>query len=496
MTLSKADLIANELPDWDRQTDVVVVGYGGSGAVAAIEAHDAGAEVLILESTGKGGGNTLVSFGGFLCPSDVSKAVTYITRLFDFSLSDKDDELIRVFAEEAAKNVDWVKALKADVKVHTYGTPGFPMLDGADAIKKYAIRGKNKGATAFAKNLFELLTHAVEEKRNIPVLTHTPAQRLVTNAQGAVVGVIAEQKGTKIAICVRRGVILATGGYAADPCMLSNHVKGAPIYSVGHPGNKGDGVRMAQKAGAGLWHMNGASCAFGLKVPEFESAFGMIFSHPAHIFVDKKGHRFVNETQIEHHSALLAVDYYDAHALEYPRIPFHAVFDESLRASGRISKMVGFGSAGAAYQWSKDNRPEIEKGWIIQADTVKALAEKIDVDPVQLEKTVGQWNQGVKNGADELFGRKVKTNADALTAPPFYAVKMHPCLINTQGGPRRNAQAQVLDAFGEPIVGLFSAGELGSLWGLIYQGSGNISECMVFGRIAGKNAAARKPSKC
>jgi predicted oxidoreductase len=80
-----------------------------------------------------------------------------------------------------------------------------------------------------------------------------------------------------------------------------------------------------------------------------------------------------------------------------------------------------------------------------------------------------------------------------LETPPYYALELNPCLINTQGGPRRNAAARVLDAFGDPIPRLYSAGELGSLWGIIYQGAGNIAECMVFGRIAGRNAAAERP---
>jgi succinate dehydrogenase/fumarate reductase flavoprotein subunit len=482
------------LPTWDLETDVVIAGYGGAGAVAGIEAHDAGAEVIILESTEKGGGNTLVSFGGFLCPTNVEDAITYITGLYDLSLSEKDEGLIRVFAEESVKNIDWVQGLGLGVKVHSYGGAGYPQVPGAESMKKYIIHGREKGATAFAKHLFGLLRYAVEERRGIKVLTHTPAKRLVTNPKGEVIGVIAASEEREIAIRVKRGVVLATGGYAANLKMLQNYVKGFPIYNIGHSGNKGDGIYMAQKVGAGLWHMNGVSCAFGLKVPEFESAFGMMFSHPSHIYVDKFGKRFVNETNIENHAGLLVVDNYDSHSLKYPRIPFHAVFDEQLRLNGKLSAMAALGSAGVAYAWSKDNSAEIEKGWISKADTLEALANKIGIEPSSLVKSVSQWNQAVADGNDAQFGRKIKSQdpAGKIETPPFYAVKLHPCLINTQGGPRRNIKAQVLDAFGDPIQRLYSAGELGSMWGLIYQGSGNIAECMVFGRIAGRNVAAEK----
>ena len=106
------------LKKWDMEADVVVAGYGGAGAVAAIAAHDSGAEVLVLESTSAGGGNTIISFGGFLCPTNIQDAITYITGLYEFSLSEKDDALIRVFAEESVKNIDWVTGLGEGVEVH------------------------------------------------------------------------------------------------------------------------------------------------------------------------------------------------------------------------------------------------------------------------------------------------------------------------------------------------------------------------------------------
>ncbi len=480
---------------WDREVDVVVAGYGGAGAVAAIEAHDNGAEVLVLESTVKGGGNTAVSFGGFLCPTQVQDAITYITGLYDLSLSEKDDSLIRVFAEESVQNIDWIKGLKEGVEVHAYGGAGYPQIPGAESMKKYIVHGKGKGANFFARNLFGLLSYAVEDKRKIPVLIRTPAKRLVTNNEGAVIGVTAEKDGEPLAVCARRGVILTSGGYEFDTRLLQNSVKGSPIYSIGHPGNRGDGIRMAQKAGADLWHMNGVSCLLGIKVPDFEAALGISFNHPAYIFVDRHGNRFVNAGGIESHAGLLAVDFYDAQSLEYPRIPCYALFDEALRIKGPVSKAAALGAAGVNYTWSKDNSAEIEKGWIIKEGSFQELAEKLNMKPAALEQTVAQWNQDVRNGKDTLYGRDVTagTGFGIIETPPFYALEMYPCLINTQGGPRRNLNAQVLDPFGQPIPRLYSAGELGSMWGLIYQGAGNIAECIVFGRIAGRNAAAETP---
>jgi len=480
---------------WDKEADVIVIGYGGAGAAAAIAAHDAGARVLVLESTAQGGGNTLVSFGGFMCPAHPDKAISYITGLYDFSHSEKDDELIRVFVEESSKTVEWLKSLKQGGEVLAYSGASYPTLTGAETIKRYVVKGTNKGATAFAQNLWRLLSSAVQEERNIPVLTDTPAKRLVTGSDGTVLGVIARTQNGEISIQAKRGVIITTGGYGSNTEILQNYVKGSPIYSLGHPGNRGDGLLMAQKAGAKLWHMNGVSCAFGIKVPESESALMMAIGGAGQIFVDKSGKRFIDEASIERHAGLLAVDFFDSHSLTYPRIPFFLIFDETTRQRGPISRTSGLGSAGIHYSWSRDNSKEVVNGWISKADTLAELGRKLNIDEASLNKTITQWNADVTMGNDTLYGRVIPDDrSSALIANgPFYAVAIHPCLINTQGGPRRNGKAQIVDAFNKPIPRLYSAGELGSMWGMIYQGGGNIAECLAFGRIAGAHAADEKP---
>ena len=496
---------------WDKTADVVCLGYGGAGAAAAISARDAGADVLVLEKMARGGGNTAVSAGGVLCPKNVPDALTYITALYSFSNSEMDKELVRVFAEESVKNVEWLKGLKEGTELMIYGGAGYASIPGAKSMDKYSVLGKGKGMSGSSDNLWELLSYAVEQKRKIPVMLETPAQRLVTNDKGEVIGVIALSKGKEISIKARKGVILTTGGYEFDSRTLQNSVKGFPVYAVGNPGNTGDGIRMAQKVGAGLWHMNGLSCPIGIKVPEFEAAFYMSINYPGFVYVDKHGKRFINEKSIEAHAGLLAVDIYDGHALEYPRIPCYAIFDEATRLKGPISSSTGRGYNGKyLYKWSKDNSEEVKKGWIVKGDTIEELAGKLKLDPKALAATMARWNEDVKKGEDTQFHRPVnapksdnpayKELATAVwSAPieqaPFYALELYPTMLNTQGGPRRNTKAQVLDAFGEPIPRLYSAGELGSMWGIIYQGAGNIAECFVYGRIAGKTAAEEKALK-
>jgi succinate dehydrogenase/fumarate reductase flavoprotein subunit len=161
--------------------------------------------------------------------------------------------------------------------------------------------------------------------------------------------------------------------------------------------------------------------------------------------------------------------------------------DEATRQAGPIG-VTAIGYNRGRYAWSKDNEKEIRRGWIVADDTLAGLAQKTGLDRTMLEKTVDQYNQNCRRGEDVEFHRPQDKLA-SLGPGPYYAVKLWPCLLNTQGGPRRNAKAQVLYPDGRPIPRLYSAGELGSLYGLLYQGAGNLGECLAFGRIAGREAA-------
>ena len=140
------------------------------------------------------------------------------------------------------------------------------------------------------------------------------------------------------------------------------------------------------------------------------------------------------------------------------------------------------------YSWSGDNSVELEKGWIKRGKTVADLASNIGLDPTTLEATVGHWNKDSGSGIDTEFGRTLMLSP--LSEGPYYAVELSPSMLNTQGGPRRNNKAQIVKPDGTPIPRLYSAGELGSIYSYLYQGTGNIGECLAFGRIAGREMAA------
>jgi uncharacterized protein with FMN-binding domain len=134
---------------------------------------------------------------------------------------------------------------------------------------------------------------------------------------------------------------------------------------------------------------------------------------------------------------------------------------------------------------------EINKGWIVQADSIRELAAKINIDPAALEAEVNKYNGYCRNGLDPEFNVNPRV-LKALETGPYYAFPIKATLINTQGGPKRNTDCEVLDVWGNPIPHLYSAGELGSFYPDIYQGAGNLSECLFTGREAGANAAAPK----
>ena len=482
------------LPEkWDMETDVVVLGCGGAGMMAACQAHDAGAKVLILEKLAQGGGNTAVSSGGFMIPKDAKDAYTYLNATYAFADSEKDEALLDVFCKEIQGAKTFIEGLKPDTKLMIYGHAGFASLPGADTVDKWRIRGKKRGGDM----LFDQYRYAVEEVRKIEVMLETPALELIRR-NGEVVGVVAQHAGKRINIRANRAVVVTTGGYEFDAQSLRTYALGTEIQGLGSPGNTGDGLRMTQTMGARLWHMTAYSCPVGMKVPGLKTAIQLNILAPSHIWVDQDGKRFVNEKGLDNHTCLYAVNQMDPIKHRYPRIPCWLIMDEKARKAGPIcgGATSGYALNRENYKWSKDNSAEIKSGILIQAATIRELAEKIKVPA------------DIKNGKDTEFGRILKRDPKGKTAfagreapivseplgeGPYYAVALYPTMLNTQGGPKKNVKGQVMDPQDKPIPRLYAAGELGSMWGNIYQGATNNAECIVFGRIAGREAAKEKP---
>ncbi len=479
--------------NWDLAYDVVVVGWGAAGTAAAVTAHDFGSKVIILEKMAEGGGNTRVCGGNIIIP----KGKEFLEYLDILSFKTTEREILEVFVEEAMKNGDWIRELGGDVQVFrplevAYPTmiagAGFPHVRGAETVVKYNIKGTFEEGKP-SERLWKFLAGLVS-KRGIQVLTSTPVRELIRDEKGEIIGVKAEREGKEVSLKARQAVILTCGGYENDPRLKWDYLPVKPIMFLGNPGNTGDGIRMAQKVGADLWHMTRLSCLIGFKTPEYEAAFWIAFLSEGFIFVDKYGHRFVNEAGIEIHEYYRELAHFDIEKMEFPRVPLWAIFDEQTRRKGPLCRGTS-GYNRDLYNWSIDNSAEIKKGWILKGNTPEELACQIGIEPQVLKATITRYNQFCRAGKDEDFGRP-KEDLRPLE-PPFFAIQLWPALINTQGGPRRDKESRVLDPDGKPIPRLYAAGELGSIWGYLYQGAGNIGEALVFGRIAGKNAAAEKP---
>ncbi|MBI2185418.1 MAG: FAD-binding protein [Thaumarchaeota archaeon] len=474
------------IPRYDKITDVLIIGYGGSGAVAAITAHDLGADVLILEKTAEGGGNTRVSGGGILCPKDMVGAQQYLRSLLGREV---DDGMIKIYVKYSSENADWLTNLGGIVEPHPVG-PDFPAKPHSASM----IRCRVKGQGTSSQNLWKVLTDAVRQ-RGIEVYSNTLAKQLLANERG-VVGALAEQDGKEVRIFTRKGVILACGGFEYDEGLKQCFLPAEPIFALGNPSNTGDGIRMAQSIGSSLWHMDSAAAPIGYKVPEFPWAIAsalvispFIDPPPSYgfIYVDKHGRRFINESDVEYHMVWKSLTTFDAVNLDYHRIPSYIVFDDVTRRSGPIARSsIGFNQG--SYRWSNDNEAEIQKGWIQVAESVEQLASKTKMQVNTLQDTIRRFNESANGEKDDEMGRRRETIIPLMT-PPFYSIKIWPCLVSTHGGPKRDSEGRVLDAYGKPIPRLFSVGELGSLWGSVYQGGGMLAECISFGRIAGERIA-------
>jgi succinate dehydrogenase/fumarate reductase flavoprotein subunit len=485
------------LPEsWDRQTDVVVVGFGAAGAATAITVHEAGARVLLLEKAPRGheGGNTRVAGQGYLNTSSVDKAITYLQALC--GPYRVPDPMVRVWAEEMCQNNTWVESIGGDPQEHQHQPVGieFPELPGADCVHKF-----HHGPVVGYSHTWEMLARAVRD-RGIEILYATPGKALIQDGvTREILGVRATQDGKPYYIAARRAVVLTCGGFENNQEMIRNYLPGLPYcYTSGSPYNEGDGVTMALTVGADLWHMNNfAGPSMALKVPEFRSTFSMVALHFAKelsggmIVVGPDGRRFTDEKYKTSHGKVHIAGRW---ALLATPCPMFMIFDHALFASGPLydkEPRSGWNPMVERYDWSDDNRTELAKGWIKQAGTITALAQTVGLPPAVLAETVDRWNAHCQAGADGDFGRTRMLSPVAVA--PFYAVELSPSMLNTQGGPRRNARGQIVRPDGSPIPRLYSAGELGSIYSYLYQGTGNIGECLAFGRIAGHHAVAEQP---
>ena len=480
---------------WDAQYDVVVMGMGAAGMVAAKTAADNGAKVVIVEKCeeGKAGGNTKVCGQLFAYANgDKDAAKSYYTALAGGR--DIEPEIIDAISEGVANMADILAdefGFNKDeymdwTGVNVVGTnmgamsPEYPEMPGHE---KMALWTTHAGASD--GYLYQGLKQNVTDRVDaIDVWYSSPAKSLIQDpVTKTVVGVTVERDGKEMNIRALNGVCICTGGFECNKEMVQHYLNVINYAPRGGQFNTGDGIKMAQVVGADLWHMDCYEGLFGLGSVTYPVEEGIpcdmiatlaqnAVNTGAAILVGTDGDRFVNESETVRHGHL-----YENGIWENPTFPEKVwyIIDETQK--GEIE------AAGAM--------PEEQLAKLTAYDSIDALAEGIGVDKDRLTKTIKNYNSFANNGEDYKCGREAQYMR-AFDGKKYYAMYMVSGLLNTQGGPKRSANAEVLDTQGNPIPHLYSAGECGGITVCMYQGGTNIAECITFGRIAGKNAAAVK----
>ncbi len=514
---------------WEEVFDVVVVGFGFAGAVGAIAAADLGARVLLVEKMADPGGISVCSAGGVRTTSSPEDALAYLRAT---NAGTAPDETLRALAggmasvgefieELAARDGATVSQVQVDANYpfegfRSFGFASIAEVPGFDPRRDFPhVRGLRGGARLFK------VVHDNVAARPIEVRLSTRAHELVRAGNGDVEGLVVGTGGRRRRICATGGVILACGGFEAAADMKVQYWQEKPVLPCAYLGNTGDGIRMAQAVGADLWHMWHYHGTYGLRHVDPRYPYGIRLTRfrdwtpgnvldagselPAFftatndvrmpwIVVDQSGRRYMNEyPPYPGDTGHRPMSQFDPVTQSFPRIPSYLVVD----STGFESQALGFptyNDRAMDFEWSKDNRKELELGLIQEAGSLEELAALIGVGAVNLRESVERWNRFCREGRDADYGREPWSMMD-LSRPPFYAAAVWPIVANTQGGPVHDSQQRILGVQGSAIGGLYAAGEIGSVFGHLYLSGGNLAECFVGGRIAGQMAAARARRK-
>lgn len=517
---------------FDESFDVVVVGFGLAGGVAAITAASAGAKTLLVEKSSVPGGLSICSYGAVRSARDADAAFAYLkatnggrtpddvlralargmagVESYVRELGRINNAVIRSSIEEAAAKADDPYQRRVGGNYPFPGTETFyhtTVVDvpGFDPRRDYPWANGAPGGPMLFK-----IVHDHLRALGVEVRLATAARRLIAAPDTReVLGVRVAGAGDEHAIEARRAVILASGGFEGNPDMKAQFLEGAPVFNAAARTNTGDGIRMAQDLGAALWHMWHVHGAYGFRHsdPAYPYAirvkrFPDWFPGEQHrarvkmawILLDQDGRRFMAEYQpYTQDTAVRPMQHYDPAWQRFPRNPAFLICDEEGRKMYPLGKATS-NDENVRYEWSNDNLREVELGILKRADTLEGLAIALGLDPEQLVGSVARWNEHCAGGSDADHGRPAGTMAPIRT-PPFYGAPVWATLSNTQGGPVHDADSRIVDAYGNPIPRLYAAGELGSSFGHLYLSGGNIAECFVTGRIAGSHAAGLAPRR-
>ena len=503
--MAKADKTANgETVSYD--ADVVVIGAGGAGMTAAMTAADAGQKVVILESQAMVGGNSARATGGMNAAKTVyqdenefdqaagvektlataaekyadNETITALAKTvseqwaayqanptgyfdsvelmeLDTMVGGKginDPELVKTLCEGTADAIDWLD--ENGITLHNVSSFG-----GASVKRIHRPVNEEGKVVSVGAYMIPLLQENCE-KRGIDIVLNTTVDTILTDANGAAVGVSGTDKDGNTVVVNAKSVILATGGFGANLDMVTQYKPElAGFMTTNAAGAQGQGIEMATAIGAGTVDMDQIQIH-----PTVEANTAALITEGLRgdgaILVNANGERFVDEVGTR--------DVVSAAEIAQPGSYSWLIVDQA---------MVDASSVIQGY---------IKKGYTKTGATYEELAKELDVDPATFANTMETWNGYVEAKNDPDFGRT--SFANPLNNGPYYAIKVTAGVHHTMGGVTINSATEVLKEDGTVIPGLFAAGEVtGGVHGANRLGGTAVADFVVFGRIAGESAA-------
>ena len=487
--------------------DIVIVGAGGAGMTAAITAAEAGRSVVIVESQAMVGGNSVRATGGMNAAdtpnqdeNEFNEAAGVEKTLQTAASEWADHEVITALAATVAEQwaeyqanpvgyFDSAELMELDTLIGGHGINDPALVEtlctnSADAIAWLGEQGielTSVGAAggASVKRIHRPLDdeglvisvgsyiiprlQSKCEELGVEILLNTTANKILTDADGAAVGIEATDKDGATVTVNAKAVVLASGGFGANLDMVTEYKPELEGFmTTNAAGAQGQGIDMAVAIGAGTVDMDQIQIH---PTVEYNSSHLITegLRGDGAILVNTEGKRFIDEVATR--------DVVSAAEIAQPGSFSWLIIDQD---------MVDVSSVIQGY---------IENGYTFSGETYEELAEAIELDPAVFAETMNNWNAAVAAGVDEEFGRT--SFVDPLDTAPFYAIKVTAGIHHTMGGLTINPQTQVLAGDGTVIDGLYAAGEVtGGVHGGNRLGGTAVADFVVFGRIAGEQAAA------
>lgn len=434
--------------------DIVIVGAGGAGMTAALEAKARGMNPAIFEKMPIAGGNTLKSSSGMNASETKFQKEQNIEDSNDLFYqetlkggnSTNDKKLLRFFVDNSASAIDWLDSMGIRLNSIT--------ITGGMSVKR---THRPEDGSAVGQYLVNGLLKNIQEK-DIPLFANADVKE-ITVKDGKINGVrvLFNQKNEKTIKAA--AVVVATGGYGANMDLIAQvRPDLVGLVTTNQPGSTGDGIKMIEKLGGTTVDMDQIQIHPTVQ-QEKSYLIGEAVRGEGGILVSSKGKRFTNELNTR--------DVVTAAINSLPEKSAFLVFDSGVKSRVKAIEQ---------YQ---------QMGFVIQGDSIEALAKKMNVPDNQLKATLDTWNNAVKNKKDAEFGRTTGMD-NALSGKTLYAIKIAPGIHYTMGGVKINTNTEVLNKEGKPIPGLFAAGEvIGGLHGQNRIGGNSVADIAIFGRQAG-----------